>query len=68
MRNARNNLHHDVAMAGMYSVIEILPPETFAKETKDSVCFDIYYRLKGMLEAYDAQRGVQAINVEPSEN
>jgi hypothetical protein len=61
-------LHHDVAMAGLYSLIEILPPEAFVKATKAQLSFDIYQRLKALLEAYDVQVGVRAPRMEPSEN
>ena len=63
-----NSLHHDVAMAGLYSLIEILPAETFAKETKASVSFDIYHRLIALLKAYDAHVGIRVTRWEPSEN
>jgi len=62
------HLREDVAMAGMHSILEILPPETFIKSTKASVAFDIYQRIKCVLEAYDVQLGMQQLKVEPSRN
>lgn len=63
-----DSLHHDVAMAGLYSLLEILPAEAFAKETKAQIAFDLYQRLKAMLEAYDAQVGMRQPRLDPSRN
>ncbi len=61
-------LHHDIAWAGMYSILEILPPETFAREMQAQIAFDVYQRLLAMLDAYDAQVGVHHTRLDPSAN
>jgi hypothetical protein len=61
-----NELHHDWAIAVMYAVLELLPPETFGNVTKASLAFDLYQRLKDGIEAYDVQVGKRG--VEPSVN
>lgn len=63
-----NPLHHDMAMAGLYSLLEILPPEVFARETPAQIAFDVYQRLTAMLEAYDAQVGMRHSRLDPSTN
>jgi hypothetical protein len=63
-----DRLRHDVAWAGMYSILEVLPPETFSKDTQASIAFDVYQRLKAMLEAYDVQVGMRQHRLKPSSN
>ncbi len=63
-----NPLHHDVAIAGLYSLLEILPSEAIARETPAQIAFDMYQRLVAMLEAYDAQVGMRQHRLDPSTN
>jgi len=63
-----DRLRHDVAWAGMYSILEVLPPVIMEQTTRASLAFDLYQRLTALLEAYDAQIGKREHRLKPSRN
>jgi hypothetical protein len=63
-----DQLRLDAAIAAMHSIMEILPPETYARETPAQISWEIQRRLMALLECYDVQVGIAQRRFTASEN
>jgi hypothetical protein len=63
-----DQLREDAAIAAVHSIMEVLPPETFSKETPAQISWEIQRRLVALLECYDVQVGIFQRRFTVSEN